>query len=90
MPGKSNTNLTKTPKNARRKYFRRAFYRLYNTRSGYRENYPPHSSPDCRADYAYNQPRNSQPGASSTGFHLRYPDYTQRKSDGRRNAEKHS
>lgn len=35
MPGKNNTNLTKTPKNARRKYFRRAFYRLYNTRSGY-------------------------------------------------------
>lgn len=35
MPGKNDTNLAKMPKNARRKYFRRAFYRLYNTHSGY-------------------------------------------------------
>lgn len=42
MPCKNNTNLAKTSvnrlfiaKNSRRKYFRREFCRLYNTRSGY-------------------------------------------------------
>lgn len=89
MPCKNNTNLAKTSvnrlfiaKNSRRKCSRREFFRLYDARLFYRKNYPPHSSPDCRADYAYNQPRNRQPGAPSTGFHLHYPDYTQRKSGG--------